>query len=70
MTTTNRTLLDVYRVKADRETGEWLSCERGVWPNARVAAGAWALRVDTDEVAYSTAEIDDQTVAVQIEWVD
>lgn len=69
MITTTRTFLDVYRVKADRETGEWLSCERGVWPRARVAADAWALRADTDEVAYSTAEIDGQTVAVQIEWV-
>jgi len=57
----------VYIVKADRVTGEWLSCERS---QMRAVLSAWAKKPDTEYTHYDTAEIDDQTVAVAVDWVD
>lgn len=60
-------LVPVYVVKADRLTGEWLSCERSLM---RAVLSAWAKKRDTEYTHYDTAEINDQTVAVAVDWVD
>lgn len=57
----------VYRVEADRVTGEWLTVQPRPWT---VERAEWAQRQDHEHAAFDFAEIDGRTVAVWIEWVD
>lgn len=59
--------VQVYRVEADRVTGEWLTVEPRPWI---VEHAEWAKRQNHEHAAFDFAEIDGRTVAVWIEWVD
>jgi hypothetical protein len=60
-------LMRLFRVRADRRTGAWLEPPEEV--GAVRAAEHYAKR-DTDDEHYDVFEVDDETCAVVVHWVD
>jgi hypothetical protein len=58
-------MLGAYEVKADRETGEWLTVPEYI---GDVYRGGWDKMMDTDDTHYDTFESLGETCAVRVEW--
>jgi hypothetical protein len=55
-----------YKVRADKETGEWLGDAEFV---DYVVRSDWGSKLDTDSSHFDTYEKDDQTRAIEVVWV-
>ena len=55
-----------YKVKADRETGEWLEEPQR---EGEVDMATWSKNQDTEDVHYDTFEKDDETCAICVIFV-
>ena len=56
-------VLPLYKVLADRTTGEWIGEPEYFSYVERIE---WDVRTDTDEAHFDTYEVDDQTRAVEV----
>ena len=56
-----------YKVEADKETGEWLGDAEFV---DYVARSDWNAKTDTDHSRFDTYEVNDQTRAIEVVFVD
>jgi hypothetical protein len=54
-----------YKVKADKETGEWMGYAEFV---DYVACSEWNAKADTENSHFDTYEVDDQTRAIEVMW--
>lgn len=59
--------IPAYTVKADKETGEWLGEPEFI---DYVERSSWNAKTDTDDAHFDTYEHDDQTRAIEVNWVD
>lgn len=56
-----------YKVEADKETGEWLGEVEFV---DYVARSEWNAKTDTDNSHFDTYEVNDETRAIEVVWVE
>jgi hypothetical protein len=64
-------ILDIFKVSADRETGEWLGQPEPT--GQKTTAWDWAQMQDTDATHYDTYTHDAETQAERaliVEWTD
>ena len=66
----------IYKVRADRTTGEWLTMQE---LDAQADLAFWQQLEDTDDVHYDTAQLEfkthdgrleHETFCVMVEWID
>lgn len=60
-------MINVYEVEADRQTGEWIGTPEHVGAES---LSDWNARVDTDDEHYDTYEVNGETRAIAVKWVD
>lgn len=61
------TTVQQYTVKADRETGEWIEEATHV---GTVDLSDWHAKQDTADAHFDTYEVNDETRAIEVVWVD